>query len=178
MRCQSSGSASRRCRSARTGCWKSFETPERGNQSPTLALSPSERGKRNMKPAPFQYAAPESVEETMALLQAHGTEGKLLAGGQSLVPLLNMRLARPSVIIDLNRVSALDYIREENGEIAIGAMTRQRTAQRSPGVARRPSVPGGAPPPGGALQIRTRGTVGGSIAHADPSAELDRKSVV
>src|SRR2546428_1834747 len=125
-----------------------------------------------MKPAPFQYAAPESVEETMALLQAHGTEGKLLAGGQSLVPLLNMRLARPSVIIDLNRVSALDYIREENGEIAIGAMTRQRTAERSPVVARRLPLLADALPLVGHLQIRTRGTVGGSIAHADPSAEL------
>jgi len=112
-----------------------------------------------MKPAPFQYAAPESVEETVALLHAHGAEGKLLAGGQSLVPLLNMRLARPSVIIDLNRVKTLDYIREENGEIAIGAMTRQRTAERSPVVTRR-------------LPLLADGTVGGNIAHADPSAEL------
>src|SRR3989442_12225062 len=112
MRCQSSGSASRRCRSARTGCWKSFETPERGNQSPTLALSPSERGKRNMKPAPFQYAAPESVEETMALLHAHGTEGKLLAGGQRLGPLPNMLLARPAVIIHPNPRTDLQSIRQ------------------------------------------------------------------
>jgi len=125
-----------------------------------------------MKPAPFQYAAPESVEETVALLHAHGTEGKLLAGGQSLVPLLNMRLARPSVIIDLNRVRTLDYIREENGEIAIGAMTRQRTAERSPVVTRRLPLLADALPLVGHLQIRTRGTVGGNIAHADPSAEL------
>jgi carbon-monoxide dehydrogenase medium subunit len=125
-----------------------------------------------VKPAAFRYAAPESVEETAALLRAHGTEGKLLAGGQSLVPLLNMRLARPSVIIDLNRVKTLDYIREENGEIAIGAMTRQRTAERSPVVARRLPLLADALPHVGHLQIRTRGTIGGNIAHADPSAEL------
>ena len=125
-----------------------------------------------MKPAPFSYVAPESVEETVALLRAHGTDGKLLAGGQSLVPLLNMRLARPAVIIDLNRVRELDYIREENGEIAIGAMTRQRAAERSPVVARRLPLLADALPLVGHLQIRTRGTVGGSIAHADPSAEL------
>jgi len=125
-----------------------------------------------VKPAAFRYAAPESVEETVALLHAHGTEGKLLAGGQSLVPLLNMRLARPSVIIDLNRVKTLDYIREENGEIAIGAMTRQRTAERSPVVTRRLPLLADALPLVGHLQIRTRGTVGGNIAHADPSAEL------
>ncbi len=125
-----------------------------------------------MKPAPFQYAAPESVEETVALLHDYGTDGKLLAGGQSLVPLLNMRLARPSVIIDLNRVGELDYIREEEGEILIGAMTRQRTAERSPVVARRLPLLADALPLVGHLPIRTRGTVGGSIAHADPSAEL------
>ena len=125
-----------------------------------------------MKPAPFQYVAPESVEETVALLRDHGADGKLLAGGQSLVPLLNMRLARPSVIIDLNRVRGLDYIRQENGEIAIGAMTRQRAAERSAVVARRLPLLADALPLVGHLQIRTRGTVGGSIAHADPSAEL------
>src|SRR5256886_8799489 len=109
-----------------------------------------------MKPAPFQYAAPESVEETVALLHAHGAEGKLLAGGQSLVPLLNMRLARPSVIIDLNRVRGLDYIRQENGEIAIGAMTRQRAAERSAVGARRPPLLADAPPLVGHPQIRSR----------------------
>jgi CO/xanthine dehydrogenase FAD-binding subunit len=125
-----------------------------------------------VKPAPFQYAAPETVEESLTLLRAHGREGKLLAGGQSLVPLLNMRLARPGVIIDLNRVRELDYIREENGEVAIGAMTRQRTAERSPIVTRRLPLLATALPLVGHSQIRTRGTVGGSLAHADPSAEL------
>ncbi len=125
-----------------------------------------------MKPAPFQYAAPDTVEETLALLRAHGADGKLLAGGQSLVPLLNMRLARPSVIIDLNRVHSLDYIRAEDGDVAIGAMTRQREAERSPLVTRHLPLLAAALPFVGHPQIRSRGTVGGSIAHADPSAEL------
>ncbi len=125
-----------------------------------------------MKPASFQYAAPATVEDTLALLRAHGAEGKVLAGGQSLVPLLNMRLARPSVIIDLNGVSELDYIRVEDGEVAIGAMTRQRTAERSPVVARALPLLADALPLVGHLQIRTRGTIGGSMAHADPAAEL------
>lgn len=125
-----------------------------------------------MKPAPFQYAAPATIEETLTLLRAYGRDGKLLAGGQSLVPLLNMRLARPAVIIDLNRVRDLDYIREENGEVAMGAMTRQRTAERSSIVTRRLPLLANALPLVGHSQIRNRGTVGGSIAHADPSAEL------
>jgi CO/xanthine dehydrogenase FAD-binding subunit len=125
-----------------------------------------------VKPAPFHYAAPDTVEQTLALLQRHGSDAKLLAGGQSLVPLLNMRLARPSVIIDLNRVKTLDYIREEDGEVHIGAMTRQRDAERSPLVTRRLPLLAAALPLVGHIQIRSRGTVGGSIAHADPSGEL------
>jgi len=125
-----------------------------------------------MKPAVFKYVAPTTVEETLALLRVHGAEGKVLAGGQSLVPLINMRLARPSVLIDLNGVRALDYIREDGGEVAIGAMTRQRTAERSPVVAHVLPLLAAALPLVGHLQIRTRGTIGGSIAHADPSGEL------
>ena len=125
-----------------------------------------------MKPAPFQYAAPISVDETLVLLRFYGRDGKILAGGQSLVPLLNMRLARPSVIIDLNRVRALDYIREEGQEIVIGAMTRQRTAELSPVVRKRLPLLAEALGYVGHPQIRNRGTVGGSIAHADPAAEL------
>lgn len=125
-----------------------------------------------MKPAPFHYAAPDTEEQTLALLHAHGSEAKLLAGGQSLVPLLSMRLARPSIIIDLNRLKTLDYIRDDDGEIRIGAMTRQRTAERSPLVSRRLPLLAAALPFVGHLAIRSRGTMGGSIAHADPSAEL------
>ena len=84
-----------------------------------------------MKPAPFEYHAPTTVAETVALLEQHGPEAKVLAGGQSLVPLLNMRLARPTVVVDVGRVADLDYIREEDGALAIGAMTTQRTVERS-----------------------------------------------
>ncbi|MGQ0551301.1 MAG: FAD binding domain-containing protein [Armatimonadota bacterium] len=125
-----------------------------------------------MKPPAFLYAAPESVEETLALLAEYGSEAKLLAGGQSLMPLLNMRLARPAVLIDLNRVKGLDHITAANGEIRIGAMTRQRAAERSPVLASRLPLITDALRWVGHAQIRNRGTVGGSLAHADPAAEL------
>ncbi len=125
-----------------------------------------------MKPPPFRYAAPTSVDQALALLSAFGPEAKVLAGGQSLMPLLNLRLVRPGVLVDLNRVRELDYIREDDGEVAIGAMTRQRTAERSALVRRLLPLLADALPLVGHPPIRTRGTVGGSIAHADPSAEL------
>ena len=124
-----------------------------------------------MKPAPFKYVAPESLDDAVALLRRHGQEGKILAGGQSLVPLLNMLLARPAVIIDLNRVRPLDYIK--NGkDVRIGAMTRQRVAELSPLVRQKLPLLAEALRYVGHPQIRNRGTIGGSIAHADPSAEL------
>lgn len=126
-----------------------------------------------MKPAPFAYVAPRTMDEVLTLLAEHGDEAKLLAGGQSLVPLLNFRLARPALLIDLNRVPGLDGIRLNGGSLLrIGAMTRQRTLERAAEVrARCPLVAEalrfvGHPP------IRYRGTVGGSLAHADPAAEL------
>lgn len=125
-----------------------------------------------MKPAPFEYAAPESLDEVLALLAEYGPDAKLLAGGQSLMPLLSMRLARPAVVIDLNRVATLDYVRVGNGEIRIGALTRQRAAERSHAVAQRLPLMVEALRWVGHPQIRNRGTVGGSLAHADPSAEL------
>jgi CO/xanthine dehydrogenase FAD-binding subunit len=125
-----------------------------------------------MKPAPFQYVAPRSIAETITLLKAHGPEAKLLAGGQSLVPLMHMRLVRPSLIVDLNRVEELGYLREQDGTVAIGAMVRQRTAEVSPLVRTRLPLLAEALTFVGHPQIRNRGTVGGSIAHADPSGEL------
>ena len=124
-----------------------------------------------MKPAKFDYHAPRSVDEAVALLARYGGDAKPLAGGQSLVPLLNFRLARPSALIDLNRIPALAGIREVDGHIAFGAMTRQRTVEFSPIVARALPLLAEATRWVGHLPIRSRGTIGGSIAHADPSAE-------
>jgi len=124
-----------------------------------------------MKPAPFAYVAPRGLAEALTLVREHGAEGKVLAGGQSLVPLLAMRLARPAVLIDLNRVSRLDYIRDGR-EVRIGAMTRQRAAELSPLVRRRLPLLVEALGYVGHPQIRNRGTIGGTLAHADPSAEL------
>lgn len=124
-----------------------------------------------MKPAKFEYHAPSSVEEAIALLVRYGGEGKLLAGGQSLVPLLNFRLSRPAALIDLNRIPSLAYIREQDGQVRLGAMTRQRTIEFSPVVRQRLPLLAEATRLVGHLPIRTRGTIGGSMAHADPSAE-------
>jgi CO/xanthine dehydrogenase FAD-binding subunit len=122
-----------------------------------------------MKPAPFRYLAPHS---TAAALAALGEDSKALAGGQSLVPLLNFRLARPETIVDVNGVDELAYVRKSGGTLRIGALTRQATLERSSVVERgwpllRRAVAHVAHP-----AIRNRGTVGGSVAHADPAAEL------
>jgi CO/xanthine dehydrogenase FAD-binding subunit len=124
-----------------------------------------------MKPAKFDYHAPASVEEALALLQRYGGDAKLLAGGQSLMPLLNFRLSRPAALVDLNRIASLAYVSEHDGQVRLGAMTRQRTIEFSPVVARRLPLLREATRWVGHLPIRTRGTIGGSLAHADPSAE-------
>jgi CO/xanthine dehydrogenase FAD-binding subunit len=125
-----------------------------------------------VKPPPFEYFEPTSVEEAVALLAEHGEEAKLLAGGQSLVPLLAFRLLRPACLVDLNRIGGLAAIEERDGGLAIGAMTRQRTLERSALVRARAPLLHEAARLIGHPQIRTRGTVGGSLAHADPAAEL------
>jgi aerobic carbon-monoxide dehydrogenase medium subunit len=112
------------------------------------------------------------VEEALAELARRGEEAKLLAGGQSLIPLLNMRLVTPRHLVDLNRVRELAYVEERDGGVAIGAMTRQRTLERSELVRARLPLLADAIPWVGHVPIRTRGTVGGSLAHADPAAEL------
>ncbi len=132
-----------------------------------------------MKPAPFEYAAPSSLDEAISLLQQHGDEDvKLLAGGQSLVPLLSMRMARPELLIDLNPIDELQYIREENGGLAIGAMTRKRAVEESELVRRLQPVLLAATQLVAHPQIRNRGTVGGSMAHADPAAEYPALAIV
>jgi carbon-monoxide dehydrogenase medium subunit len=125
-----------------------------------------------MKPAPFAYHRPDSVEGALALLAEHGYDAKLLAGGQSLVPAMNFRLAAPAVLIDLNRIPGLDAIAEAEGGVRIGAMVRQRAAERSALLAERAPLIAETLPFVAHAQIRNRGTMGGSIAHADPAAEL------
>lgn len=126
-----------------------------------------------MKPAPFEYIAPTSLAEALTAVHQHGSDASLLAGGQSLVPVMNFRLAQPAVLVDLNSIPELDYVRREgDGRIRIGSMTRQRTLERHPLIAQyapllHETIPYIAHP-----QIRNRGTIGGSLAHADPAAEL------
>ena len=124
-----------------------------------------------MKPAPFEYHAPTTVDEAVGLLRDLGDEAKVLAGGQSLIPMLNLRLARFAALIDLGHVETLGRIERRNGHVAVGAMVRQTTVERSELV--RSDIPllAAATPLIGHFQIRNRGTVGGSIAHADPAAE-------
>ncbi len=124
-----------------------------------------------MKPPRFDYHAPQSIDQAVELLARYDGDAKVLAGGQSLMPMLNFRLARPAALVDVNRIPALAYIREEDGTVAFGAMTRQRTIEFSPVVARRLPLLQEATRWVGHLPIRSRGTIGGSIAHADPSAE-------
>ena len=126
-----------------------------------------------MKPAKFEYFAPASLTEALELLDEHGDDAKVLAGGQSLMPLINMRLARPKVIVDINRIPGLDYISPTpDGGLAIGALTRQRSLEKSTVIKERIPVLAAAMPSIGHFQIRNRGTMGGSISHADPAAEL------
>jgi len=125
-----------------------------------------------VKPAQFEYEDPTSEEEALDLLARYGEEAKVLAGGQSLVPLMNFRLARPARLIDLNRVGSLAGIRADKGRLVIGAMTRHAQLERSREVADGWPLLSEAVRWVGHSQIRSRGTVGGSAAHADPAAEL------
>jgi carbon-monoxide dehydrogenase medium subunit len=125
-----------------------------------------------MKPAPFEYVAPRSLDETLDLLSSADEDTKILAGGQSLIPLLNMRLASPKRLVDLGRVKELAYVAEQNGGYAIGAMTRQSALEHDARVATDLPLLAEAVGYVGHPQIRNRGTVGGSIAHGDPAAEL------
>jgi len=120
----------------------------------------------------FEYQSPESLDEVLALLAEHGDEAKVLAGGQSLVPLLAMRLARPTQIVDINRVPGLAGIEERDGDVVFGATVRERAAERSPVVRERLPLLAEALPLIGHPAIRTRGTIGGTVAHADASAEI------
>ncbi|MBI4466364.1 MAG: xanthine dehydrogenase family protein subunit M [Acidobacteria bacterium] len=124
-----------------------------------------------MIPASFEYFAPRSLEEALQLLAHHGTEAKLLAGGHSLLPMMKLRLATPRTLIDLGRIRGLSYIREDGGRISIGAMTTHAEVESSELLRRRaPLLPETAAEIGD-VQVRNRGTLGGSLAHADPAAD-------
>ena len=130
-----------------------------------------------MKPAPFEYASPDTVEEALALLQQHGEDAKVLAGGQSLVPLLALRLARPTALIDLGLVDELRYA-SEGDTTALGAMTTHRDVELNDFLARRCPMIREAMAMVGHVAIRNQGTVGGSCAHSDPAAEWPALAVV
>ena len=125
-----------------------------------------------MKPAPFEYRRAESLDNALELLEEGGIDAKPLAGGQSLAPLLNMRFLRPSLLVDLNGIEGLDRIEAENGSVRMGALVRQGALDRSPLVRERCPLLAECVPHIGHFVTRNRGTVGGSIAHADGGAEL------
>jgi aerobic carbon-monoxide dehydrogenase medium subunit len=130
-----------------------------------------------VKPPAFRYLRPGSVEEVVAALAEHGDEAKPLAGGQSLIPAMNFRLAQPSVLVDLELVDTLRTVRRADGTLHVGAMVRQRDAERSQEVRAACPLLCEALPWIGHTQNRNRGTIGGSIVHADPAAELPAVAV-
>ncbi len=125
-----------------------------------------------MKPSAFDYYAPDTLEAALALLAEHGGEAKPLAGGQSLIPAMNFRILQSPILVDLNRLAELDGIRQVDGEVRIGAMTRQCRVERDPLVAQLVPLLHDTLPYIAHPQIRNRGTIGGSLVHADPAAEL------
>jgi carbon-monoxide dehydrogenase medium subunit len=123
-------------------------------------------------PAAFDYVRADSAEAALAALGEHGDEAKLLAGGQSLLPLMKLRLAVPSVVVDVSRATALDYVREDGDTLLIGALTRHATVATDPTIARAAPLLAHAAGLVGDPQVRHRGTIGGSVSHADPSADI------
>jgi CO/xanthine dehydrogenase FAD-binding subunit len=130
-----------------------------------------------MKPAPFDYIVPNSLEVAVEALTATNGAGKVMAGGQSLIPLLNFRMARPSVVIDLTHIPGMSFIELRDNAVAIGAMTRHSELEFSDLIATKLPVMAAAMPHVGHLAIRNRGTIGGSLSHADPAAELPMLAV-
>jgi len=124
-----------------------------------------------MIPAPFEYAAPETLEEALRLVERHGDEAKILAGGHSLLPLMRLRLAQPRYIIDIGRLRGMSYIREESGRIAIGALTTHAEIESSELLRAKCPLLAETAAAIGDVQVRNRGTLGGSLAHADPAAD-------
>ncbi len=125
-----------------------------------------------MIPATFDYVGPRSIEEACAALAEHGADAKLLAGGMSLLPLMKLRLATPAVLVDLDGVDDLSYVRDGGDHLRIGALTRHRDLETSELVARHCGVLRGVAAEVGDAQVRHRGTLGGSVAHGDPASDL------
>ncbi len=125
-----------------------------------------------MKPAPFEYFVPDTLEQAFELLREYGDDAKILAGGQSLVPAMNFRIHQPEVLVDLNRLPELGYIREDGNVVRVGAMTRERHLEFDDLIAKRTPLLHEAVPFIAHPQIRNRGTIGGSLVNADPAAEL------
>lgn len=125
-----------------------------------------------MKAAPFEYVRPASLAEACALLEEHGADAKLIAGGQSLVPMMAMRLARPAILVDINRLDELKAVSVSDDALTIGAAVRQCVMERDPQARANLPLLGKALKWVGHVQTRNRGTIGGSIVHADPSAEI------
>lgn len=125
-----------------------------------------------MKPRPFDYLRADAIDEALACLAEHGSNARILAGGQSQVAMLNFRLVEAEILIDINRIAELDYIRIEDGALEVGAATRQADLKDWPGLAEAQPLLAAALPHLGHYQTRNRGTVCGSIAHSDPSSEL------
>lgn len=124
-----------------------------------------------MIPAPFEYHAARTLDEALRLLDQHGDEAKVLAGGHSLLPLMKLRLAAPRYVVDIGRIRQLDYIREENGKIVIGALTTHAAIETSALLKAKCPLLADAAAAIGDVQVRNRGTIGGSLAHADPAAD-------
>jgi aerobic carbon-monoxide dehydrogenase medium subunit len=125
-----------------------------------------------LKPSKFTYHAPHNIDEAISLLSQYDGSARVLAGGQSLIPIMNFRLAAPAALVDLGKIANLAYIREDGGKVRIGAMTRQRSIEFSPLIGEKLPLLREAIGWVGHLPTRSRGTVGGSIAHADPSTEI------
>ncbi|RAK18222.1 carbon-monoxide dehydrogenase medium subunit/2-furoyl-CoA dehydrogenase FAD binding subunit [Anoxybacillus vitaminiphilus] len=125
-----------------------------------------------MKPAKFDYYCPKTVDEALALLEEIGFDGKIIAGGQSLVPIMNMRLSTPEYLIDINQLKDLQFIELDGSKMKIGALTRQTEIEMSDAVRKHLGLLSEAVPYIGHVQTRNRGTFGGSLVHADPSAEI------
>jgi aerobic carbon-monoxide dehydrogenase medium subunit len=124
-----------------------------------------------MIPAPFEYSAPKTLEDALRLLERHGDEAKILAGGHSLLPLIKLRLAQPRYVIDIGRLRGMSYIREENGQIVIGALTSHADIETSSLLRSKCPFLVETAATIGDVQVRNRGTLGGSLAHADPAAD-------